>query len=291
MPRGEDPVPAVALLLVGIGALAHTGWNLAAKRASGSGIPFIWLSSLIAMLVVTPFAVGALSDGTPLPRVLGAGVVSGLIHIGYFLLLQQGYRTGDVSLVYPIARGTGPLLSMIGSVLIFAERPSPISLAGGVVIIAGVAVIGFAGSRGVAIDPGLVSYGLATGVMIGSYTLWDSYSVTTLAISPMVQSWLGSVTEVVVLLPLVLGPSRRGPGLVRSNLRGALIVGIGSPLAYISIMYAMRYAPTALVAPGREVSVVLVSLAGWLIFSEPNPRPRLIGSAIVLIGIVALALG
>lgn len=282
---------AVALLLVAVGAFAHTGWNLAAKRASGTGIRFVWLSSLIAAGVVTPFASAALLQNHPWSRLLPAGIVSGLIHVGYFVLLQRGYRAGDVSLVYPMARGSGPLLSMIGSVLIFAERPSPVSLAGGVVIIAGVAVIGFAGSRGVEIDPRAVGYGLATGVTIAAYTLWDSFSVTTLGVSPLVQSWLGSLTEVAALLPVILkSPSGMG-GFARRNLRAALIVGIGSPIAYISIMYAMRYAPTALVAPGREVSVVLVSLAGWLIFSEPNPRPRLVGSAIVLIGIVALAVG
>jgi drug/metabolite transporter (DMT)-like permease len=107
----------------------------------------------------------------------------------------------------------------------------------------------------------------------------------------MAQSWMSSATETVLLLPVVLTSRIPIPRLVSRDLRAAVIVGIGSPLAYIAIMYAMRSAPTALVAPGREVSVVLVSLAGWLIFKEPNPRPRLLGAAVVLAGILGLALG
>lgn len=282
----------VALLLIAIGAVAHTSWNLAAKRFSGAGLRFVWMSSVVATVVVTPFAVSAFAGNrAPGPVVLIAGVVSGLIHTGYFILLQRGYRVGDVSVVYPMARGTGPLLTMIVSVLFLAERPGPVPLAGGAVIILGVAVIGFAGSRGVSLDPRAVVLGLATGVTIAAYTLWDSYAVTRLGISPMIQSWLSSLTEVVVLAPFLLRHRQPIREIIRSNLTGALIVGIGSPVAYIAIMYAMRHAPTALVAPGREVSVVLVSIAGWLIFSEPNPRPRLIGSAIVLAGIIALAVG
>lgn len=283
---------AVALLLIGLGAIAHTTWNLAAKRFSGAGLRFVWLSSVVAAVVVAPFALAAFAGNrTPTPVVLIAGLVSGLIHIGYFVLLQRGYRVGDVSLVYPMARGTGPLLTMIVSVAFLAERPGPVALAGGAVIVLGVAVIGFAGSRGVSLDPRAVVLGLATGVTIAAYTLWDSYAVTRLGISPMIQSWLSSLTEVLLLAPFLLRDRQPVREVLRSNLTGALIVGIGSPLAYIAIMYAMRHAPTALVAPGREVSVVLVSIAGWLIFSEPNPRPRLIGSAIVLAGIIALAVG
>jgi drug/metabolite transporter (DMT)-like permease len=175
--------------------------------------------------------------------------------------------------------------------VIFAERPAVLALLGGLLVICGVAVIGFAGTRGVQIHRGVVGFGLATGVAIAAYTLWDSYSVNQLAISPMAQSWMSSATETVLLLPVVLASRVPFGTLVSRDLPGAVIVGIGSPLAYIAIMYAMRIAPTALVAPGREVSVVLVGLAGWLIFKEPNPRPRLIGAGVVLVGILGLALG
>ena len=282
----------VALLLVLLGAVSHAGWNLAAKSGSGSGPAFVWLAAVITAIAVSPFAIAVLLSGQPIGWRLALGCgVSGLLHGGYFLLLQQSYRLGDVSMVYPMARGTGPLLTMIISITLLGERPSAMSLAGALVVITGVAVIGFFGSRGVHLAPGAVGFGLTTGVAIASYTLWDSYSVTRLGISPMVQSWLSTLVQVIILLPLALRVRGALRSTISNNARSALIVGIGSTLAYISIMYAMRLAPTALVAPGREASVVLVGLAGWLLLHEPNPRPRLIGAAVVLIGIVLIAVG
>lgn len=282
----------IALVLVMVGAFTHAGWNVAAKRSSSSGPPFIWLAGLVSLIAVAPFAVPQLVDTHHRADVLllGGGV-SGLIHAGYFLLLQQAYRLGDVSLVYPLARGTGPLLTMIGSIIVFAERPSPLSLVGALIVIAGVAVIGFTGTRGVHFEPAAAGFGLATGVAIACYTMWDSFSVTRLDISPLVQNGISTLVQALVITPLVL----RRPAAVKrtatQHFWPMIIVGIGSPLAYISVMYAMRLAPTSLVAPGREASVVLVGLAGWLFLREPNPRPRLIGAAVVLIGIVLLAVG
>lgn len=282
----------IALALVGIGAVAHTAWNLAAKRTSAAGVPLVFWASVVATVVVAPFAAVATVGASGRPgAIVAAGALSGVIHVGYFLLLQRAYRAGDVSLVYPMARGTGPFLTMVASVLVLAERPAPVALLGGAVVIVGVAVIGFAGTRGIPLQPDAVVYGLLTGVTIALYTLWDSYSVTRLGISPLVQSWLSSLTEVLVLVPVAARIGGTRPTALRRNLRGALIVGIGSPTAYIAIMYAMRHAPTALVAPGREVSVVLVSIAGWLLLKEPNPLPRLLGSAVVVAGVVCLAIG
>jgi drug/metabolite transporter (DMT)-like permease len=282
----------LALLLVMVGAFTHASWNVAAKRSSSSGPPFIWLAGIVSLLAVAPFAIVRLAgtDHRPEVLLLGGGI-SGGIHAGYFLLLQRGYRSGDVSLVYPLARGTGPLLTMIGSLTIFAERPSVISLVGALVILAGVAVIGFVGTRGVHFDPAAVGFGLATGLTIACYTMWDSYSVTRLGISPVVQNGISTLIEVLVIAPLVLGRPAAIKGTVSRYAWPVIIVGIGSPLAYISVLYAMRLAPTALVAPGREASVVLVGLAGWLLLGERNPRPRLAGAGIVLVGIVLLALG
>lgn len=282
----------VALMLVMIGAFTHAGWNLAAKRSSSSGPPFIWLAALISVLAVTPLAVIQLT-GThqPVPVLLLGGGVSGLIHAGYFLLLQQGYRLGDVSLVYPMARGTGPLLTMVGSIVIFAERPAPLALGGALTVIGGVAVIGFFGTRGVHFDPAAMGYGLATGLMIACYTMWDSFSVTRLDISPIVQNGISTLVQGLAIAPLVITRPAQLKQTATRHLWPLVVVGIGSPLAYISVMYAMRLAPTALVAPGREASVVLVGLAGWLFLREPNPRPRLAGAAVVLVGIVLLAIG
>jgi drug/metabolite transporter (DMT)-like permease len=114
------------------------------------------------------------ADARALVLVLG----SGFIHVGYFVLLLRGYRAADLSLVYPIARGTGPLLAAAGAMLLLGERPTALSVTGTLLIASGVLVIAGrpAGLTPRKLGPG-VFYGLATGVSIAAYTLWDGWSV------------------------------------------------------------------------------------------------------------------
>jgi drug/metabolite transporter (DMT)-like permease len=217
--------------------------------------------------------------------------VSAVLHIGYFLLLQRGYRAGDVSVVYPLARGTGPLITVIVAVAFLGERPGLHAIVGAAVVIAGVMVIGFAGGRlGMrAAGPG-VAYGLLTGCLIAGYTLWDAHAVTTLAVAPVVLSLGSTIGQSVLLAPIALARPARLREVVRGHWRDALVVGILSPVSYIAILFAMQLAPVSIVAPGREVSVVLVGLAGWLLFREPHPVQRLVGAGVVLAGVALLAL-
>lgn len=282
----------VALLIAG-GAIAHAAWNLVAKRASLSGPAFVWLTSLGAAVVTAPLAIVlAVLDPPPLDAFLLAIAVSGLIHTGYFLALQAGYRAGDVGVVYPLARGTGPLLSVIFAIVLFGERPGPLGLAGAGAIILGVVVIGFAGRRRGGAAPAGVIWGLLTGVAIAAYTLWDANAVQSWALAPVLLSGGTMLVEAFLLSPLVLR-SRASRADVRAVLRrhrwDIVAVSVLSPLAYILVLQALQLAPVSIVAPGRESSVVLVGLAGWLIFKEPHPARRLAGAAIVLVGVALLA--
>src|SRR3954471_3202914 len=115
---------ALALALVLCAAVAHATWNLLAKR-SGGALAFVWLFSAVGTVVFAfPAAVALAVERPPLG---GAQLLfvfgSGVLHIGYFLLLQTGYRAGDLSLVYPSARGSGVLLATIGGIVIFGEDP------------------------------------------------------------------------------------------------------------------------------------------------------------------------
>src|SRR5262245_17906451 len=140
--------PAAVALVVGA-AVAHAGWNLCAKRVSGGGALFVWLSAVCSVLVQLPFAIAAvvLAGGLPGGWWLAA-VVSGLIHTAYFVILQRGYAVGDLSVVYPLARGTGPMLSVVAAIWLFHERPSGIALAGAAAVVLGVWIIGGLGSAG-----------------------------------------------------------------------------------------------------------------------------------------------
>src|SRR5690554_2229003 len=165
----------LVLGLIGLAAVVHTTWNLAIKKAGATGAMFLWLAFLVGAIVYLPFGAWSLIDsGAILWHWLGFASVSGALQVVYFLLLQTGYRLGDVSVVYPLARGTGPLLSVIFAMLLFAERPSALALVGAAVVIAGVVTIGLAGGRSRAANNRAgVLFGLATGVIIAVYTLWE----------------------------------------------------------------------------------------------------------------------
>lgn len=281
-------------LLIAAGAVAHAAWNLVAKRASLSGPAFVWLTSIGAAVVTAPLAIVlAVLDPPPLGPLLLAIAVSGLIHTGYFLALQAGYRAGDVGVVYPLARGTGPLLSVIFAIVVFGERPGPLGLAGAGAIILGVVVIGLAGrTRGGATARAGVVWGLLTGVTIAAYTLWDANAVQSWGLAPVLLSGGTMAVEAALLTPLVLrsGRSRADAREVwRRHRWDVVAVSVLSPVAYILILQALQLAPVSIVAPGREASVVLVGLAGWLLFKEPHPARRLAGAAVVLVGVGLLA--
>jgi drug/metabolite transporter (DMT)-like permease len=284
----------VVALLIAAGAVAHAAWNLVAKRASLSGPAFVWLTSIGAAVVTAPLAIVlAVLDPPPLGPFLLAIVVSGVIHTAYFLALQAGYRAGDVGVVYPMARGTGPLLSVIAAIVLFGERPGPLGLAGAGAIILGVVLIGLAGRRrgGGTARAGIL-WGLLTGVAIAAYTLWDANAVQGWALAPVLLSGGTMIVEAGLLTPLVLRSSASRADVLdvlRRHRWDAGAVSVLSPLAYILVLQALQLAPVSIVAPGRESSVVLVGLAGWLIFKEPHPARRLVGAAVVLAGVALLA--
>ncbi len=282
----------VAALIAGA-ALAHATWNITIKRAGTSGSGFLWATFVVGAVAFAPFGIASLIESaTDLSRWLPLAAVSGALQVGYFFLLQRAYRSADVSIVYPLARGTGPLLSVILAIVLLGERPGPIVLAGAALVVAGVVVIGFAGDRGATAPKSHgVLFGLLIGVVIAIYTLWDAAAVTIGEMPPVGLYW-GSV---VFQLLLVAAPAIRGWSATRTVARdhwaAVLIVGILAPLAYILILTAIQLAPVSVVAPAREVSVVFVAFASWVILREARPVQRLIGATIVLAGVALLALG
>jgi drug/metabolite transporter (DMT)-like permease len=285
-------VSLAVLGLIALGAVTHATWNLAVKRSGAGGPAFVWLTAIAAAVLLLPFGLWfAIRSDVPIGTILTACLVSSILHIGYFLLLQRGYQVGDVSVVYPLARGSGPLLSVVLAIVLLGERPAPIGIVGAAVVIAGVVVIGLAGGRhGFRHARAGVLFGLLTGVLIAGYTLWDAHAVTAWAVAPVALSWGTAVGQTLLLAPVVLARPAPLLDVLKRHWRVAILVGVLSEISYIAILFAFQLAPVALVAPGREVSVVLVGLAGWLLFKEPHPVQRLIGAAIVLTGVVLLAL-
>jgi drug/metabolite transporter (DMT)-like permease len=196
----------LALLLVFGSAFLHATWNLLAKRVAG-GAEFVWLIAVSTLVAYAPAVLVYLWLAEPRFTWQHAflALVSGVIHIGYFVTLQRGYRVGDLSLVYPLARGTGPALATLLAVLFLGERPGPQALLGTLLVVVSVAVL-TGGGRG---EGGrnrrlAIVYGLVTGGFISLYTTWDGYAVGHAGAAPLVFMIAGEAARVLLMLPVAL---------------------------------------------------------------------------------------
>ena len=276
------------LALVLAAAVAHASWDLFAKPAQG-GAGFVWLCAVAGTVLYVPVLVVALAlDPGPLGwTALALMAGSGALHALYFVLLQRGYATGDLSLMYPLSRGTGPLLSSLAAIALLGERPTGLALAGGLVVVAAVLSLARPGDRSA--ETGF--FALLTGTAIAGYTLWDKQAVGAVGLSPIVFYWGTNLVNALVLTPVAL---RRRADVRRAwtaSRRRAAAVGVLSPLAYILILYALARAPISYVAPARESSIVIGTLFGALLLHEPDIRRRLVAAGVIVAGVVALALG
>src|SRR5213080_988532 len=175
-----------ALGLVLVSAVFHATWNLLAKRA-GADTPFLWLAYIVGAITFAPFAIAIFLIARPelgWPALVFIAVAVGLQTV-YFATLTAGYRAGDLSLVYPIARATGPLLATVGAIGVLGERPSVLAIIGALAIVTGALVLtGDPRSLRARGAGRAVGYALATGVVIALYTLWDKTAVSVALIPP-----------------------------------------------------------------------------------------------------------
>ena len=282
-----------ALALVLTAALLHATWNLAIKGVAGDSVTFIWTYVVVSCAIWVPIGVvwALVADERPTWWWLVGAFVSGALHVVYQLVLQRGYAEGDLNLVYPLARGSGPMLTFLVAVVVLGQRPGPVEVAGIVAVVSGVLLISL-GGRALHPREGVL-WGLATGATIASYTLWDNHAVNALDVPPVPYFVLGLVLQLPFLA--VLLHRRADPVPVRDIWRSArvpaLTVALLSPLAYLLVLRAMQLAPVALVAAARESSIVVGAVFGWLVLREPRPARRLVGAVVVLAGIGLIAVG
>ena len=281
-----------SLALVLAAAVIHASWNLLAKRIGGGG-GFVWIVAVIATVVYTPinFALdtfaGMTWNATTLLFLLGSGVLQTL----YFVTLQRGYKVGDLSLVYPLARGTGPLFATLGAILLLGERPTPLALAGAVLIVGGVFAMSFTGLRSGVSVRWAVGYGLLTGMFIAGYTLWDKVAVSTLAIPPVLLDTATALVRTLLLLPLALHRWPEVTALWRNHAWGLIAVAFFSSLSYILVLFVLQTTPVSYVAPLREVSILIGTVMGARLLAEGHLRSRLVAASAIVLGVIAIALG
>jgi drug/metabolite transporter (DMT)-like permease len=282
-----------ALTLILTAAFIHASWNLLTKRASGHAT-FMWLVAVLSALIYAPIAASMIFVWQARIGWVELGFMAGsaALHTAYFVLLNEGYRAGDLSLVYPLARGTGPLLSTIAAIVILGERPTPIAVAGALMIIAGVIVLscnpqslGQAGVRKA------MSYALITGAFIAGYTLWDKQAVSRFAVAPLLLDWGANVGRSLLLTPFALRHWTNARNEWQTHRLEALGVAILVPLSYILVLTAMQFTPVSYVAPAREISILIGTAMGTRLLQEGDVRRRWLAACAMVLGVVALAIG
>jgi drug/metabolite transporter (DMT)-like permease len=299
-------VSATAVALILVAAVAHATWNLFSKQASVAGASsFVWLMALTATGLYAPaVAVSVLLSPprlTLLDWVFMTG--TGLLQVGYFLFLQAGYRLGDLSLVYPLGRGSGALLAALAGITLLGERPGPAGITGIILVVLGVLVLGAAGRGGnppAPAPPGApgrprlsraIVFALVTGTFIASYTLWDKYAVSTLKVPPLIQGYASLPVMALVLAPFALRQRSRTGRVWRDYRRQVAGAAVLSPLAYILVLTAMSFTAVSAVAPAREVSVLAGVLLGRRLLGEGGLARRLTAAAAIAAGIICIAIG
>jgi drug/metabolite transporter (DMT)-like permease len=284
-------VPILAFAAVLLAALTHATWNYYAKRAAGSR-HFVWLYSIGSIVLYGPIVLWIVLVDRP--QFTGihwlALFATGVLHTGYAMLLQAGYRVSDLSLVYPIARGTGPLLSFIAATVFLKEPASSVSVLGVALIVCGILLVsGLTSSAHKAPGAG-VAFGLVTGVFIAAYTVNDGWAVKVLMISPFLIDFWGSLFRVAFLTPMVLRDRAGMMREAREHRVPVAVVSVLGPLGYILVLFAMQVAPIGHVAPARELATLVGSYFGAKLLKERMTPARVLGAVLIVVGVISLAL-
>jgi len=284
---------AFALTLILVAAVVHASWNYFLKR-SGGGTVFVWLFASLSALIYAPLAAAIIWWQKPVFGWIHFGLMfaSAVLHTAYYMLLDRGYRSGDLSIVYPIARGSAPLITVLCAVLFLQEHPSPVAVAGALLIGGGaVALTGDPRKLRQSGNLHAVGFALLTGCMIASYTLVDKVAVWAYLIPPLVQDWATNLGRVFLMTPMALRQKDEiGPTWRRAK-KEIVAVAVLCPLSYILVLTAMVFTPVSYVAPAREISILVAALMGTHLLAEADGRRRLIAAGSMVAGIVCLTLG
>jgi drug/metabolite transporter (DMT)-like permease len=286
-------VTALAIALVLTAALIHASWNYVLKK-SGGGVGFVWAFALLSSLLYAPLAVGVVivQHFQFSAQALAYLFASAVLHTGYYLLLDRGYRYGDLSVVYPLARATGPFLTVLVALALLGERPGAIALSGAALVVGGAFFL--AASPAKLREAGAVrgiAFAILTGCMIASYTVVDKQAVSAALIPPILQDWGANLGRVLVMAPLALRRPQEIRAAWSDKRKAVILVALLCPLSYILVLSAMVFTPVSYVAPAREISILFAALMGTHWLREGDMARRIAAAAAMALGVVALALG
>jgi drug/metabolite transporter (DMT)-like permease len=271
-------------LAVLLAALLHASWNLLVKLDLDRFLALLLISCVmgvmgVAMLAVFPW---------PSPASAPYYITSGLLHVGYNMFLARSYRTGDLSQVYPIARGTAPLMTFIGAWALAGETVAGLGTLGILLLVAGIWLTARPGSQSIRLDGMTLFFALGTSGFIAAYTIVDGFGAR---LSGSASAYAGMLFVLDALFMIAVALLTRGPKAFvqilpswKSGVAGAVL----SAGAYWIVIWAMSLAPIAAVAALRETSILFVMLMSAVFLKERVTGFRLLGAMLIVLGAVAL---
>lgn len=273
-------------LAVLVAALLHASWNLLVKLDLDRFLALLLISCVMVVMGAAMLSVFPWPKAESYPYLLA----SGLLHTGYNIFLARSYRTGDLSQVYPIARGTAPLLTFIGAWALAGEAVTGIGALGILLLVAGIWLTARPGSRSIRLDGLTLFFALGTSAFIAAYTLVDGLGAR---LSASASAYAGALFVLDGLFMIIVALVTRGPKVfvqVLPSWKSGVTAALFSGGAYWIVIWAMSLAPIAAVAALRETSILFVMLMSAYFLKEKVTGLRLLGAVLIVLGAVAIRL-
>jgi uncharacterized membrane protein len=275
--------------------VTHATWNLLARRADEK-LPFLWCSTLVSSVLFLPLGLWLALTQPVEPAGWVVVAVSAGLEALYYWTLSQAYRYGDLSLVYPLARGSAPILVPLLAAIFLGERLSVVAAGGIALVVVGIVTISvpssaWSGPHGLMATAGQLGtrYALLTGLVIATYSALDKRGVA--LVPPLLYGYVLFVGLTLALVPLVRTQWDAVGREWQAHRVSIVVVGLLTPASYGLVLFALTLAPVSYVAAAREISVVLAALLGTLVLREAYGRQRMLGSVAITTGLVLLVLG
>lgn len=287
----------LALVLIMAAAFLHAGWNVLAK-VSKDTFALMWWASLFGTLGYGVWLLS--SSGIYMnPNSWLPFTISAIAETGYFVTLVRGYSEGDLSLVYPISRGSAPIFAAFWSALVFAEKLPVLGYLGVGLIVLGIFIVSNPINRSESSDgswrvstlfrKNAAGWALASAVFISVFSVSDKVAVA--ATPPLIYNWWVAAGNTILWAPIVWRGSRLRANIkeLRTNLRGVMATSVALTTAYGAALAALALTSASYVVAGRGFSVVIGTLVGALLLKESFGSSRVIGALIMVTGLVFIA--
>ena len=281
----------MSLLIITVAAAIHAGWNAVARRANDV-VTFAWLSAVFGTIIYSPFAFSVFAQSYNQIDATGysaLGITVLCTTVG-FLAILAGYKMGDYSVMYPVSRGTGPLIATLAAIAFLGERPSVAAMVGITMIVLGVFIIGGGASLKSKAAAKPVAFGVLTGALIANTTVWAKHCISNHGIPFLLVDYAAISGLAIILSPYVFSKRDLLIKEWQENKFSALIVGICRSLAYLMVLFVLSSSHVYYVAPLREMSILFATLIGAKLFKEGHMRSRLAAAIVLFVGLVSLSI-